>query len=70
MNKNFDISDLDNLLLTMSAGLLPCQLDIDEVNLLKEVYGDNWFTELGYTDEKYERSKYDHTHINNNYYKE
>ena len=55
-----EISKVDKLLLNMSAGLLPVDLDKEEVDLLKERFGDNWFTELGYSDDKYERSKYDH----------
>ena len=57
---NFTITDLDNLLIQMKAGLLPEQLDIEEVEMLKEVYGVNWFNELGYNDDTYTRSKYDH----------
>lgn len=53
------ISDLDNLLLNMSAGLLPENLDKEEVDLLESVYGKNWFHELGYTEDNYNRSKYD-----------
>jgi hypothetical protein len=66
---NFTITDLDNLLIQMKAGLLPEQLDIEEVNMLREVYGINWFNELGYTEDNYNRSKYDH-YKNPTYYRE
>lgn len=55
-----EIDKVDKLLLNMSAGLLPVDLDKEEVNLLKERFGNNWFNELGYSEDKHERSKYDH----------
>lgn len=42
------ISDIDNLLLNMSGGLLPENLSREEVNLLKKKYGESWFDVLGY----------------------
>lgn len=54
------IDDIDNLLLNMNAGLLPKNLTKDEVELLENRYGKNWFNELGFTEPKYERSCYDH----------
>lgn len=51
-----DLTKLDledettNLILNMSAGLLPENLSIDEVELLKKKYGEDWFTVLGYTE--------------------
>lgn len=55
-----EISTVDKLLLNMSAGLLPENLDKEEVDILKERFGENWFNELGYNDDDYVRSKYDH----------
>jgi hypothetical protein len=49
---------LANLLLNMSDGLLPEYLSQDEVELLKEEYGENWFEELGYNELKYKKSKF------------
>lgn len=46
-----------NLLLNMSGGLLPEDLQSDEVELLKSKYGSNWFEELGYNDKEYRRPK-------------
>lgn len=45
-----EISEVGNLLLNMSGGLLPEHLSKDEVDLLVEEYGENWFCELGYDD--------------------
>lgn len=53
------IDEVDILLLNMKAGLLPKELTESEVKLLKERFGMNWFTELGYDEWEYERSKYD-----------
>lgn len=53
------IDEVDNLLLNMKAGLLPKDLTESEVRILEERYGSNWFTELGYDEWEYERSKYD-----------
>lgn len=55
----FNIDEVDNLLLNMNAGLLPKDLTESEVHILEERFGENWFTELGYNDWEYERSKYD-----------
>lgn len=32
----------------MSAGLRPDELTQDEINLLKEKFGEDWFEKLGY----------------------
>ena len=48
-------SDLDNLLLNMSSGLLPEHLRKDEINLLEKKYGKNWFAKLGYTEPDYKK---------------
>lgn len=46
---------LGNLLLNMSAGLLPEHLSEDELKLLEEAYGKHWFELLGYTEPEYVR---------------
>ena len=56
--ENFDWEDrTNNLLLNMSGGLLPKDLSEDEVNLLRDRFGPDWFTKLGYSEPKYERPK-------------
>jgi hypothetical protein len=47
----------------MKAGLLPRDLTESEVFLLEERFGDDWFTELGYTEEKHDRSPFDRTKL-------
>lgn len=42
-----------NLLLNMNGGLLPKNLTLDEIDLLRKYFGKDWFYHLGYTDEKY-----------------
>lgn len=48
-------SKLENLLMNMHSGLLPENLSIDEVLILQNKYGQNWFAELGYTEDKYKK---------------
>lgn len=48
--------EVSNLLLNMSGGLLPKDLTPDEVKLLINKFGNNWFYELGY-DDTYEHPK-------------
>lgn len=55
----FTFTPLENLYLNMASGLLPENLSEEEVNMLKEKLGDNWFEELGYYEPEYKRSKYD-----------
>lgn len=57
------IDEVDKLLLNMKAGLLPRDLTESEVFLLEDRFGKDWFTELGYDEEKYERSPYDRTKL-------
>lgn len=57
------IDDVDNLLLNMKAGLLPKDLTESEVCLLEDRYGNDWFTELGYTEDDYDRSSFDKTKL-------
>lgn len=59
LEDSYKIDEIDNILLNMSVGLLPKNLSKDEVELLKNKYGENWFNKLGYTEPKYERSRYD-----------
>jgi hypothetical protein len=33
----------------LKSGILPKDLDDDEVNLLVEIYGNEWYKEFGYT---------------------
>ena len=47
--------EVGNLLMNMSAGLLPENLCVVEIELLKQKYGDNWFEKLGYTEPKYKK---------------
>ena len=54
-----NIDEVDILLLNMKAGLLPKDLTESEVTMLEDRFGGNWFTELGYNDWDYERSRYD-----------
>jgi hypothetical protein len=51
----FTFNELQNLLLNMSSGLLPENLTQNEIELLKEYYGENWFEELGYTEPEYKK---------------
>lgn len=53
-----ELSELDNLLLNMSAGLLPEHLSQNEINLIEQKYGTNWFYELGYNDTEYKNPKF------------
>lgn len=54
---NHPEDSLFNLLMNMNGGLLPEHLSVREVRLLEGKYGKDWFTSLGYTDDKYERPK-------------
>ena len=49
--KDFEIDEITNLLLNMSAGLHPKHLQEDEVELLKSEHGEDWLNNLGYTEE-------------------
>ena len=44
-----------NILLNMTAGLLPENLTKEEVEILKRDFGDNWFEELGYKESEYNK---------------
>lgn len=52
-------TEVGNLLLNMSAGVLPEHLTKDEVELLEKEYGENWFEKLGYSEPEYKRSVFD-----------
>ena len=58
-----NVDEIDILLLNMKAGLLPKELTESEVKLLEERFGRDWFVELGYTEETFERSPYDRTKL-------
>lgn len=49
---------VNNLLMNMSSGLLPEHLSESDCQLLKEKFGTDWFTELGYDDVNYKRPKF------------
>ena len=53
-----NISQYENLLFNMSAGVLPEHLTQSEVDLLKQKHGDNWFEELGYYEPEFDKSKF------------
>lgn len=48
-----------NLVLNMSAGLLPENLSKEETEILRNQFGENWFEELGYYEPNYKRSAFD-----------
>ena len=50
-----DFTRLENLLLNLSSGLLPENLSQEEVDLLVDRIGENWFEDLGYNDRDYKR---------------
>lgn len=45
--------DVNNLILNMSGGLLPKDLQPDEIKALIKRYGNEWFEVLGYTEPDY-----------------
>lgn len=47
--------DCANLILNMKSGLLPENLSKDEILLLIEIYGSDWFHILGYTEPQYKK---------------
>lgn len=49
------MDELGNLLMNMSAGLLPKDLSQDEIETLEDKYGPEWFGKLGYSEPTYER---------------
>lgn len=52
------LSPVDNLFLNMTAGLLPEHLSKDEISLLIDEYGDDWFEKLGYSEPEYIKPKF------------
>ena len=42
----------------MHSGLLPEHLSKDEIKLLEEKYGINWFYSLGYTEPEYKKPNF------------
>lgn len=46
------LSKICNLLLKMSGGLKPKDLNNREIKLLEKEFGKNWFEELGYDSKK------------------
>ena len=50
-------TEVQNLLLNMSSGLLPEHLNKREIGLLVKKFGNDWFSELGYKEPDYKRPK-------------
>lgn len=51
-----DINKFENLILNFLGGMKPQHLSEDEVDLLEENVGENWFEEMGFSDfEEYEK---------------
>lgn len=48
---------VENVLLNMSAGLLPNELNKYEIQVLIDEFGEDWFEKLGYTEPEYEKPK-------------
>lgn len=55
--KEIEFTEVDNLLMNMSAGLLPENLAPREIEMLEKKYGANWFKELGYEEKKFKKPK-------------
>lgn len=51
-------SEIDNILLNLSSGLLPKNLSAHEVELLEKEFGKDWFERLGYKENEYEKPKF------------
>ena len=49
------IESLQDLELQIKDGLHPSDMDKDQKNLLKEIYGDEWYTKWGFTKEDLEK---------------
>mgnify|MGYP003588117885 FL=1 len=55
---DFDFEDAtNNLILNMTSGLLPKDLQKEEIALLERRFGANWFEALGYYEPEYEKPK-------------
>jgi len=54
----FELTYVENLLLNMSSGLLPEHLSKEEVSLIEERYGKDWFEVLGYTEPEYKKPNF------------
>lgn len=52
-----NLDKYQNLILNMQSGLLPENLSGEEIVLLREVDGEDWFYKLGYTEDKYKKPK-------------
>jgi len=57
-----EIATLDQLIYRMERGLTPTQISRDQVEMLNQHYGNDWFDRLGYDEDYYERSIYDPKH--------
>ena len=54
----FELTYVENLLLNMNGGLLPEHLSKEEVSLIEERYGKDWFEVLGYTEPEYKKPNF------------
>lgn len=52
-----NLTPLQNLTLNMSGGLLPENLQPDEISLLVNECGENWFEDLGYSEPEYKKPR-------------
>lgn len=52
------VNDIPNIIFNLSSGMLPTDLDGDEIDLLTLFYGKDWFEELGYSEPEYKRPKH------------
>lgn len=60
MVTKFKFSEAENIVLNMSAGLLPEFLTKKEVKVLEEAYGNNWFQELGYFEPHFKKPTFEY----------
>ena len=56
--KSGGFSYAENILLNMSAGKLPEELKLNELEAISQEYGDNWFEDMGYTEPEYKKPKF------------
>ncbi len=61
MSEEIKFTLLQNLLLNMACGLLPENLSVDEVKLLENEFGKDWFEYLGYLELDYKKPNFINT---------
>jgi hypothetical protein len=65
MSETINDNLLEQLIRRMETGLRPCELTQDQVQLLKNTYGIDWFSILGFDENFFDRSVYDsHKQVN------